>query len=68
MQPGGSIKQKLGQPTSLAIAHIQAKLMNEEWFSDKVYWQVADQPGKGGPNCLVMVDLVGKEVKRVCHP
>jgi len=68
MQPGGSYRQKLGQPTSLAVAHIQTKLMNEEWFSDKVYWQVADQPGKGGPNCLVMVDLVGKEVKRVCHP
>ena len=33
-------------------------------FSDKVYWQVADQPGKGGPNCLVMGDLVGKEEKR----
>jgi hypothetical protein len=35
------------------------------WFSDKIYWQVADQPGRDDPNCLVMVDLVGKEVKRV---
>lgn len=35
----------------------------DRWFSDKMYWQVADQPGKGGPDYLVMVDLEGKEVK-----
>jgi hypothetical protein len=36
-----------------------------KWFSDKIYWQVADQPGKEGPNYLVMVDLVDKEEKRI---
>jgi hypothetical protein len=29
----------------------------------KIYWQVADRPGKEGPNCLRIVDLEGKEVK-----
>lgn len=33
----------------------------EKYLSDKVYWQVADQPGKEGPNYLVMGDLVKKE-------
>lgn len=35
--------------------------VNGRCFSDKIYWQVADQPGKEGPNFLVMVDLVDKE-------
>lgn len=29
----------------------------------KIYWQVADQPGKESPNYLRIVDLEGKEVK-----
>jgi hypothetical protein len=52
----------------LQLHKSKQKLVFSRWFSDKIYWQVADQPGKGGPNCLVMVDLVGKEVKRCCHP
>ena len=39
-----------------------------KWFSDKIYWQVADQPGKEGPDSLVMVDLEGKEENKDCHP
>jgi hypothetical protein len=34
-------------------------------FSDKVYWQVADQPGKEGPNYLLMDDSEDKEEKKV---
>lgn len=45
---------------------MHAALANE--FSDNMYWQVADQPAKEGPNSLVMVDLEGKEVKKGCHP
>lgn len=37
--------------------------MHGKMFSDKIYWQVADQPGKESPNCLRIVDLEGKEVK-----
>lgn len=48
---------------SLAI-HVDA-IAYIEVFSDKKYWQVADQPGKESPNCLVMVDLEDKEVKIV---
>ena len=35
------------------------------FFSDKVYWQVADQPGKEGPNYLLMDDSEDKEEKKV---
>lgn len=38
--------------------------INKKWLSDKVYWQVADQPGKEGPISLVMVDSVDKEEKK----
>ena len=37
--------------------------MHGKMFSDKIYWQVADQPGKESPNYLRIVDLEGKEVK-----
>ncbi|KAJ5317046.1 hypothetical protein N7508_001554 [Penicillium antarcticum] len=37
--------------------------MHGRMFSDKIYWQVADQPGMEGPNYLRIVDLEGKEVK-----
>lgn len=46
----------------LAI-HVDA-IAYVEVFSDKKYWQVADQPGKEDPKYLVMVDLEGKEVKK----
>lgn len=42
----------------------EARHNEHEWFSDKIYWQVADQPGKEGPGYLVMVDLVDKEEKK----
>lgn len=45
-------------------SHHQHMMEQNEWFSDKIYWQVADQPGKEGPESLVMVDSVDKEVKK----
>lgn len=47
----------------LQRGHHQHMMEQNEWFSDKIYWQVADQPGKEGPESLVMVDSVDKEVK-----
>lgn len=41
------------------------KIMQWWFFSDKVYWQVADQPGKEGPNYLLMDDSEDKEEKKV---
>lgn len=47
-----------------AIASRSSTHDRTRWFSDKIYWQVADQPGKEGPDSLVMVDSEDKEVKK----
>jgi hypothetical protein len=34
--------------------------------SDTIYWQVADQPGKGGPKIFFKDDSEDEEEKQVC--